>query len=326
MRIFSGIRPTGNIHIGNYLGAVKQWIELQEKNECVFCIVDMHAVTTPYDPKEMKKNILEATSIYLAAGVNPDKSIIFVQSDIKEHVELAWLLGTITPMGELSRMTQFKEKSKQHKDYINAGLFNYPVLMAADIMLYKTQAVPVGKDQEQHVELTRTIARKFNQKFGQTFPEPEAILPKSGAKIMSLQNPKKKMSKTDEPKSYISLFDTEEELEKKIMSATTDSGKGVIYNVTKKPGISNLLTIYSLLDGRTIQEIEKEFKGKGYGDFKKSLAKVLINYLEPFRRKQKELLTREVYVQEILNKGKSRAEVIAKTTMQEVKEKMGLTS
>ena len=326
MRIFSGIRPTGNIHIGNYLGAVKQWIELQEKNECVFCIVDMHAVTTPYDPKEMKKNILEAASIYLAAGVNPDKSIIFVQSDVREHVELAWLLGAITPMGELSRMTQFKEKSKQHKDYINAGLFNYPVLMAADIMLYKTQAVPVGKDQEQHVELTRTIARKFNQKFGQTFPEPEAILPKAGAKIMSLQNPKKKMSKTDESKSYISLFDTEEEIEKKIMSATTDSGKGVIYNVTKKPGISNLLTIYSLLDGRTIQEIEKEFKGKGYGDFKKSLAKVVINYLEPFRRKHKELLTREVYVQEILNKGKSRAEVIAKTTMQEVKEKMGLTS
>jgi len=325
MRIFSGIRPTGNIHIGNYLGAVKQWIELQEKNECVFCIVDMHAVTTPFDPKEMKKNILEIASIYLAAGVNPDKSIIFVQSDVREHTELAWLLGTITPMGELSRMTQFKEKSKQHKDYINAGLFNYPVLMAADIMLYKTQAVPVGKDQEQHVELARTIARKFNQKFGQTFPEPEAILPKSGAKIMSLQNPKKKMSKSDEPKSYISLFDTEEEIEKKIMSAQTDSGKGVVYNVTKKPGISNLLTIYSLLDGKTIQEIEKEFKGKGYGDFKKSLAKVLINYLEPFRRKQKELLTREVYVQEILNKGKSRAETIARATMQEVREKMGLS-
>jgi tryptophanyl-tRNA synthetase len=325
MRIFSGIRPTGNIHIGNYLGAVKQWIELQEKNECVFCIVDMHAVTTPFDPKEMKKNILEIASIYLAAGVNPDKSIIFVQSDVREHTELAWLLGTITPMGELSRMTQFKEKSKQHKDYINAGLFNYPVLMAADIMLYKTQAVPVGKDQEQHVELARTIARKFNQKFGQTFPEPEAILPKSGAKIMSLQNPKKKMSKSDEPKSYISLFDTEEEIEKKIMSAQTDSGKGVVYNVTKKPGISNLLTIYSLLDGKTIQEIEKEFKGKGYGDFKKSLAKIVINYLEPFRRKQKELLTREVYVQEILNKGKSRAETIARATMQEVREKMGLS-
>src|SRR3989338_8058183 len=193
MRIFSGIRPTGNIHIGNYLGAVKQWIELQEKNECVFCIVDMHAVTTPYDPKEMKKNILEATSIYLAAGVNPDKSIIFVQSDIKEHVELAWLLGTITPMGELSRMTQFKEKSKEHKDYINSGLFNYPVLMAADILIYKAEGVPVGKDQEQHIELTRTIARKFNQKFGEAFKEPKSLILKEGAKVISLVDPKKKM-------------------------------------------------------------------------------------------------------------------------------------
>jgi len=325
MRIFSGIRPTGNIHIGNYLGAVKQWIELQEKNECVFCIVDMHAVTTPYDPKEMKKNILEAASIYLAAGVDPDKSIILVQSDVKEHTELAWLLSTITPMGELSRMTQFKEKSKQHKDYINAGLFNYPVLMAADILLYKTEGVPVGKDQEQHVELARALARKFNQKFGKTFPEPKAIMPKAGAKIMSLQNPKKKMSKTDDPKGDISLFDTEEEIKKKIMSAETDSGKGVTYNITKKPGISNLLTIYSQLSRKTTQEIEKEFKGKGYGEFKKSLVKVVTNYLEPFRRKQKELMTREVYVQEILNKGKSRAGVIAKITMQEVKEKMGLS-
>jgi tryptophanyl-tRNA synthetase len=325
MRIFSGIRPTGNIHIGNYLGAVRQWIELQDKNECVFCIVDLHAITTPYDPKELQKNIVEAASIYLAAGVNPDKSIIFVQSAVKEHAELAWLLETITPMGELSRMTQFKEKSKQHKDYINAGIFNYPVLMAADIMLYKTNAVPVGKDQEQHVELTRTIARKFNQKFGEIFPEPETILPKAGAKIMSLQNPKKKMSKSDGPKSYISLFDTPEDIQSKIMSAETDSGKEVIYNVTKKPGISNLLTIYSLLTEKTTQEIEKEFKGKGYGDFKKSLAKVLIEYLEPFRRKQKELMTRDVYVKEILKNGASRAETIAKTTMQEVREKMGLS-
>lgn len=324
MRIFSGIRPTGNIHIGNYLGAIKQWIELQKENECVFCIVDMHAITTPYDPKEMKKNILEMAAIYLAAGVDPEKSVIFVQSSIKEHAELAWLLGTITPMGELSRMTQFKEKSKQHKDYINAGLFNYPVLMAADILLYKAQAVPVGKDQEQHVELARTIAKKFNQKFGKAFDEPKAILPKEGAKIMSLTNPKKKMSKSDEPKSYISLFDEPEEITKKIMSAETDSGKDIIYNVTKKPGISNLLLIYSLLTGKPTKEIEKEFKGKGYGEFKKSLAKVVINYLEPFRRKQKELQTRDVYVQEILNKGASRAKIIAENTMQEVRAKMGL--
>ncbi|OGZ84523.1 MAG: tryptophan--tRNA ligase [Candidatus Staskawiczbacteria bacterium RIFOXYD1_FULL_39_28] len=324
MRIFSGIRPTGNIHIGNYLGAVKQWIELQKKNECVFCIVDMHAITTPYDVKEMQKNIIDAASIYLAAGVDPEKSIIFVQSGVKEHAELAWLLGTITPMGELSRMTQFKEKSKQHKDYINAGLFNYPVLMAADILLYKGEAVPVGKDQEQHVELARTIAKKFNQKFGNIFPEPETILPKSGAKIMSLTDPKKKMSKSDDAKSYISLFDTPEDITKKIMAASTDSGKDIIYNITKKPGISNLLMIYSLLTDEPTKKIEEKFKGKGYGEFKKSLAEVVINYLEPFRRKQKELQTRDVYVKELLNKGKSRAETIAKTTMQEVREKMGL--
>ena len=324
MRIFSGIRPTGNIHLGNYLGAIKQWIELQKENECVFCIVDMHAITTPYDPKELKKNILEMASIYLAAGVDPEKSIIFVQSAVKEHAELAWLLGTITPMGELSRMTQFKEKSKQHKDYINAGLFTYPVLMAADILLYKTMAVPVGKDQEQHVELARTIARKFNQKFGAVFPEPKSILPKEGAKIMSLTQPKKKMSKSDDPKSYISLFDEPDAIRKKILCAQTDSDKDILYNVTKKPGISNLLTIYSLLSNRTTQEIQKEFKGKGYGDFKKALAEVVVNYLEPFRRKQKELQTRDLYVNEILKKGQAAARIIAEDTMKQVKEKMGL--
>ncbi len=332
MRIFSGIRPTGGLHIGNYLGAIKQWIELQDKNECVFCIVDLHAITTPYELKELQKNILDTTAVYLAAGINPEKSIIFVQSHVKEHTELAWLLGTITPVGELNRMTQFKEKSKQHKDYINAGLFTYPILMASDILLYKGQAVPVGKDQEQHVELTRTIARKFNQKFGTStslstskiFDEPKTILPKTGAKIMSLTDPKRKMSKSDEPKSYISLLDSPEDITKKIMSAATDSGKDVVYNVTKKPGISNLLTIYSLISGKTTQELEKEFKGKGYGNFKKSLAQALIDYLEPFRRKQKELQTRDVYVKDILNKGASRAQTIAEITMKEIREKMGL--
>jgi len=324
MRIVSGIQPTGNIHIGNYLGAIKQWIELQENNECVFFIADLHALTTPYDPKTLQKSINEKLISYIAAGLNPDKAIIFVQSEVKEHAELAWLLNTITPVGELNRMTQYKDKSKKFKDNINAGLLDYPVLMASDILLYKGDAVPVGKDQEQHVELTRTIARKFNQKFSQTFKEPKELMPKAGAKIMSLTDPKKKMSKSDEPKSYISLFDSPEDIEKKILSATTDSGKDVIYNVTKKPGISNLLTIYSLLTNKTTQEIEKEFKGKGYGDFKKSLAKVVVDYLEPFRRKQKELVTRDVYVKEILNKGASRARIIAETTMKEVREKMGL--
>ena len=306
------------------MGAVKQWIELQEKNECIFMLADLHAITTPYDPKELKKNTIEVASVYLAAGINPEKSIIFIQSEVKEHTELAWLLGTITPMGELSRMTQFKDKSKQHKDYINAGLMNYPILQAADILLYKAQGVPIGKDQEQHLELSRTIAKKFNQKFGDIFPEPETIFPEAGAKIMSLTDPKKKMSKSDDKKSYISLFDSPEDITKKIMAASTDSGKEILFNITKKPGVSNLLTIYSLLTGKTTQEIEKEFKGKGYGDFKKSLSQVVVNYLEPFRRKQKELQTRDVYVKEILNKGASRAKIIAETTMKEVREKMGL--
>ncbi len=325
MKIFSGIRPTGNIHIGNYLGAIKQWIALQDHNECVFCIVDLHAITTPYNPKELQKDILNTLIIYLAAGINPEKSIIFVQSGVKEHAELAWLLETITPMGELNRMTQYKEKGKQNPDYVNSGLFNYPVLMAADILLYKTEKVPVGKDQEQHVELARTIARKFNQKFGQTFKEPESLILKEGSKIMSLTDPKKKMSKSDDSKSCIFLFDTPEDIQKKIMSATTDSGKDVIYNITKKPGISNLLIIYSLLTDKTTQTLEKEFAGKNYGEFKKSLAKVVIDYLEPFRRKQKELLTREVYVQEILKQGQARALIIAQSTMAEVRSKMGLS-
>jgi len=324
-RIFSGIQPTGPIHIGNYLGALKQWIELQDKNECVFSIVDWHSLTVPYDPAELQKSIREKLIAYVAAGVDPDKSIIFVQSQVKEHAELCWLLNTICPVGELQLMTQYKDKSKKYKDNVNAGLLDYPVLMAADILLYKTVAVPVGKDQEQHVELTRSLAKKFNKRFGETFPEPEAIMPTSGAKIMSLTDPKKKMSKSDDPKSYISLFDEPEVIRKKIMLAETDSGKDIIYNITKKPGISNLLTIYSLLSGKTTKDLEKEFKGKGYGDFKKSLAETVINYLEPFRRKQKELQTREVYVQEILKNGKSRAETIAKATMQEVREKMGLS-
>lgn len=325
MRIFSGIRPTGDIHIGNYLGAIKQWIELQKEHECVFCIVDLHAVTTPYQKEEMQKHILQSAMIYMAAGVNPEKSIIFVQSSVKEHAELAWLLGTITPMGELSRMTQFKEKSKTNKDYVNLGLFSYPVLMAADILLYKTLGVPVGKDQEQHVELTRTIARKFNQNFGEVFKEPKAMLPETGAKIMSLTNPKAKMSKSDDAKSCIFLFDTPEQITKKIMSSTTDSGKDILYNVTKKPGISNLLTIYSLMKGQSIKKIEQEFKGKTYAEFKKSLAEVIVVYLEPFRRKKEELSGKEDYIKEILAKGAEQANTIASSTMAEIKKAMGLS-
>jgi len=324
MRVFSGIRPTGELHIGNYLGAIRQWIELQKVHDCVFCIVDLHAIVTPYQPEELQKNILELTIAYLAAGLDPEKCILFVQSQVKEHCELAWLLGTITPLGELKRMIQFKEKSKKHPEYVNAGLLNYPLLMAADILLYKTDLVPVGIDQKQHVELTREIARKFNKMFGEVFKEPKTFLPKVGQKIMSLQNPKKKMSKTDDPLGYIGLFDEPEEINKKIMSAVTDLGRIVKYDPIKKPGISNLLTIYSLFSGKKIESLEKNFRGRGYEEFKKSLIQLLIETLEPLRKKRKELLQREVYVKEILTQGKNRAQVIAQSTLQEVKKKMGL--
>jgi tryptophanyl-tRNA synthetase len=324
MRIFSGIRPTGDIHIGNYLGAIKQWLSLQEDNNCLFCIVDLHAITTPYEPKKLQKDILETAIVYLAAGLNPEKSIIFIQSKVKEHSELAWLLGTITPLSELKRMTQFKEKSKKHQKYINAGLLNYPILMAADILLYQAEAVPVGKDQVQHIELAKTIAGKFNQTFGKTFKEPEVLLPKFGQKIMSLQEPRKKMSKSDRPKTFIGLFDSPSEIRKKIMAAVTDSGKEIKYDPQRKPGLSNLLTIYSLFSQKTTKETEAVFRSKNYAFLKKSLAKLLIESLEPFRRKKKELLSRQVYIQETLKKGAKRAEIIAQSTMEEVCQKMGL--
>jgi len=324
MRIFSGIRPTAKLHIGNYLGAIKQWLSLQEKGECFFCIVDLHAITTPFEPRELRKNIVELAISYLAVGLDPKKSILFIQSHVKEHTELAWLLGTITPLGELKRMTQFKEKSKKHPQYINAGLLNYPLLMAADILLYQTDIVPVGKDQKQHVELTREIARKFNKKFGKVFKIPKVQIPKVGAKIMSLTNPSKKMSKTDNPEGYIELFAKPIEIRKKIMKAVTDPGREIKYDLKRKPGISNLLTIYSLFSDKSIKELEKDFEGKGYEFFKKSLAKLLINKLRPFREKRKKLLKREGYIKEILEKGAKRARKIAKLTMKEVRKKMGL--
>ena len=324
MRVFSGIQPTGEIHIGNYSGAIKQWLELQEKNECIFCVVDLHALTAPYNPKTLQNLIFEKTIAYLAAGIEPEKSIIFVQSQIKEHTELTWLLSTCTPIGDLLRMTQYKEKAKKFKKNLNAGLLNYPILMAADILLYQTNVVPVGKDQQQHVEFARTIARKFNQKFGQTFVEPKVQIPKTGAKIMSLTNPRKKMSKTDAPASYINLFEVPEKIQEKIMKAVTDTGKQIKYSLTQKPGISNLLTIYSLFSGNDIKEIEKKFKNKGYAEFKKGLSKLLTEKLEPFRKKKKEFELREVYVKEILEQGRKKAKIIAQSTIADVRKKMGL--
>lgn len=325
MRVFSGIQPTGEIHIGNYCGALKQWIELQSKNECIFCIVDLHALTVPYPVKEMQKRIKEKAIAYLAAGVDPKKSIIFVQSAVKEHTELCWLLSTVTPAGDLQRMTEFKEKARKHAKNVNAGLLNYPILMAADILLYQTDIVPVGKDQKQHMELTREIARHFNARFGKTFTLPGVLLPKVGAKIMSLENPKKKMSKSDKPNTYISLFDGPEAIKKKIMVAQTDSGKEIKYNVSSKPGISNLLTIYSLFADKPIKEIEQEFQGKGYQTFKEKLAQLLIEKLEPFQAKKKELEARAEFLEKILEGGAKRARSIAQQTMVKVRKNMGLT-
>ncbi len=326
MRILSGIQPTGTLHIGNYFGAIEQWLELQKKNKCIFIIVDLHAITIPYEQKHMQKNILGAAMDYLAAGLNPKKCIIFIQSQIKEHAELAWLLQIITPIGELERMTQFKEKSKQYKADINAGLFAYPILMAADILLYKTNIVPVGEDQKQHVELTRTIARKFNNKFGKAFLLPKAQLPKFGARIMSLNNPVQKMSKSFGPQSYIALSDSSSIVIEKIKRAVTDSGKEIKYDLKKKPAISNLLTIYHLFSKKSIKELEKKYKNKDYAEFKKDLAKVIIKGLQPFQEKRKKLEKNPQLVKKILAEGTKKAQKIAQETMEEVKKKMGLLS
>ncbi len=322
MRIVSGIQPTGSLHIGNYLGAVKQWIELQQNNECIYFIADLHSLTIPYNPKKLKENTLETAREYLAAGLDPEKSILFVQSDLREHTELCWLLNTVTPVGDLQRMTQYKEKAQQFKKNINAGLLNYPILQASDILIYKAEKVPVGEDQVQHIELTRTIAKRFNQRFGKTFVIPKPYL-SQGAKIMSLKKPEKKMSKSLGSEGYISLFDSPKTIKKKVMSAVTDTGKEIKRD-KNKPGISNLINIYSLFTEKTEENIEKEFKNKGYAEFKKSISEILIEKLEPFRRKREELLNREDYVEELLKQGAKKASVLAKSTLKEAKKKMGL--
>jgi tryptophanyl-tRNA synthetase len=323
MRVFSGIQPTGKLHLGNYFGAISQFVELQKENECIFSIVDLHAITVPYSPKDLKKNILETAISYLAFGIDPEKSIIFIQSQIKEHTELAWILGTLAPIGDLLRMSQYREKLKQYKGQAGAGLLNYPILQAADILLYKAELVPVGEDQKQHIEFARELARRFNKKFGQTFPEVKIKIPEFGAKIMDLKDPTKKMSKT-RPDGCLFLFDDPKEVKKKIISAVTDTQKVIKYDPKRKPGISNLLVIYSLFSKEPIEKIEKKFKNGSYEKFKKALVEIVIKSLEPFWKKRETLSKREVFVKEILEKGKQKAQIIAQSTIQEVKEKMGL--
>ena len=296
--IFSGVAPSGNIHIGNYLGAIKQWVELQNAGEYqnIFCVVDEHALTTPQDPAKLRSKILEVFTLYLALGLDPEKSIIFVQSSVSEHSELNWILSTITPVGELERMTQFKDKSQKQKSVL-AGLLNYPVLMAADILLYKTNLVPVGEDQLQHIEITRAIAKKFNNTYGQTFAIPEPFLNKEGKRIMGLDDPAKKMSKSAEnANNYIALLDSPEIIREKIKSAVTDSGSEIKYDAENKPAISNLLLIYSLFSKKPISELEKEYAGKNYSVLKHDLAEVIIEGLSPVQKKYQELSANPDYV------------------------------
>ncbi|HOA47395.1 MAG TPA: tryptophan--tRNA ligase [Candidatus Pacearchaeota archaeon] len=324
MRAFSGIQPSGIIHIGNYFGAIKNWVQLQNEYESIFCIVNQHAITVPQDPKKLEENTYKVASIYLAFGIDPQKSIIFVQSEVKEHTELCWILNTITRLPELERMTQFKEKAKQHKSSVNVGLFDYPVLMAADILLYQTDIVPVGQDQKQHVELTITLAERFNKIFGKTFAIPKALIRKEGGKIMGLDDPLKKMSKSASSLfNYIALDDSPAMIREKIKRAVTDSGKEIKYD-SQKPAISNLLNIYSLTTNKSTIEIEKEFEGKGYKEFKEALSEALINFLTPFQKKQKAILKDKNYIQKVLKDGKERAQSIAQKTMVEVKNKIGL--
>ena len=322
-RVFSGVQPTGNIHLGNYLGALKQFVELQDDHQCIYCIVDMHAITVPQDPKALREHILDVAALYLAVGVDPNKSIVFVQSDVSGHAELGWILNCQSYTGELSRMTQFKDKSK-NKESAPTGLFTYPVLMAADILLYDADIVPVGNDQKQHIELCRDLATRVNNKYGKTFVVPEGRFLKEGARIMALDDPTKKMSKSAENiHSRISLLDEPAKIKKSIMKATTDSDGVVKFDVDNKPGISNLLNIYSVLSGKTIPELESMYEGKGYGDFKKDLVEVTVNSLAPIRQRYEEIRHSDELIN-ILKNGAKQADAIAKETMKRVKDSFGL--
>lgn len=321
--IFSGIQPSGSMHLGNYLGALKQWVKLAENNTCFFCIVDEHAITVPYEPAELPERVLNAAALYMAAGINPDRSTIFVQSHVSAHTELAWLLMTITPYGDLSRMTQFKDKSKKQQTNTSAGLFGYPTLMAADILLYNTDVVPVGDDQVQHIELTRDTAKRFNNKFGETFTVPEAHVNANVARIMSLADPAKKMSKSDAPKSYIALTDSPEDIKGKIMSAVTETDP--VFSFEKSgPAVKNLLAIYQAMSEEAPAAIEEKFVGKGYKEFKESLAQVIIEKLTPLRETYTTLRQSDDELRIMLGRGKHHAEVRANATLARVKEKMGL--
>ena len=323
--ILSGIQATGDLHLGNYIGAMKNFVKMQDTYDCYYMIANLHALTVRRDPEELRKNALKVLATYIAVGIDPDKSTIFLQSQVHEHAELGWVLDCYTYMGELSRMTQYKDKSAKHADNINAGLFTYPSLMAGDILLYQADLVPTGEDQKQHVELTRDIAGRFNKIYGDTFKIPEPYIPKIGARIMGLQDPTSKMSKSSTlPNDTILLIDTPEEIMKKVKKAVTDSEGIVKYDEKNKPGISNLMEIYGIITNKSMEEIEKKFEGQGYGTFKVTVAEAIIKELEPFRNKYNELMANPTLLEEIYNKGAKKASETASKTLKAVYEKIGI--
>ncbi len=322
-RVFSGVQPTGNIHLGNYLGALRQFVELQDENECIYCIVDEHAITVPQDPKELRKHILDVAALYMAIGVDPKRSIVFVQSAVSQHAELGWILNCCANTGELFRMTQFKSKASG-KESVGAGLLTYPVLMAADILLYDSDIVPVGNDQKQHIELARDLAIRVNHNYRQTFTVPEGRFLKAGARVMALDDPRSKMSKSaPNEHSRISLLDTPDKIKKSIMKAATDSEGVIRFDTENKPGVSNLLGIYSAFTGKSTEELCADYEGQGYGALKKDLAELVTEALRPVQERYSEIRESAELI-ESLNDGAARARVIAEKTMKRVRDCFGL--
>ncbi len=321
-RIFSGAQPTGNVHLGNYLGALRNWVALQHEYESFFCIVNLHAITIPQDPVLLAQKIRELARLYLAVGIDPNISTVFVQSDVIEHAELTWILNCIVRMSELERMTQFKDKAKKQQENVGVGLFDYPVLMAADILLYQTDLVPVGEDQKQHLELTRDLAVRFNRDYGDTFRVPDPFIPKVGARIMSLSEPTRKMSKSDDdPGGCVMLLDDADAVQRKFKRAVTDSGTEIRFDASR-PAITNLLTIYQLLTGQSPEQIEEHFSGKGYAQLKQNLADATVEFLRPLQERALGISDDEL--SKVLAKGRDKAELIARATMKDVKAKLGL--
>ncbi|HCW04991.1 MAG TPA: tryptophan--tRNA ligase [Clostridium sp.] len=322
--IFSGIQPSGSLTLGNYIGAIKNWVKLQDQYECLYCVVDLHAITVKQEPKELRQRTLEVLAIYIASGLEPEKNTLFIQSHVPTHSEGAWLLNCFTYMGELSRMTQFKDKSQRYGDSISAGLFNYPVLMATDILLYNADLVPVGRDQKQHIELARDIANRFNNLYSPTFTIPEPYIATTGQKIMDLQNPNKKMSKSeDNPNGYILIMDPPEVIRKKINRAVTDSVGEVRYS-DDQPGVKNLMNILISLTGVTVEEIEKKYAGKGYADFKKDVEEAIVAELEPIQKKVKDILADKAYLEKIYKAGAEKAYYMSMKTLRKMQRKIGL--